>query len=144
MVQRPDESVAFAIFCRRHWRLRLDDRVDTANCKEGWLVKSRTSNMIYFSRTSMGNLSGYFEEDVVLHLPLGALSAFARHCERSETICAIRRELRCLLLSRISLQADSSGDSLIWAGAAGGRTQTKQSAGDKDVSFGGGERLLTR
>lgn len=68
--------------------------------------------MIYFSRTSMGNLSGYFEENVVLHLPLGALSAFARHCERSETICAIRRELRCLLLSRISLQADSSGDGL--------------------------------
>lgn len=37
MVQRADESVAFAIFCRRHWRLRLNDRVDTANCGEGQL-----------------------------------------------------------------------------------------------------------
>lgn len=65
----------------------------------------------------MGDFSGYLEEDVVLHLPLGALSAFARHNERNETICAIRRELRCLLPSRISSKADSSGDGLIWAGS---------------------------
>lgn len=116
MVQRPDQSVAFAIFCRCHWRLRLDDRVDTANCEEG-LVKSRTSKIVDSSHTSMGDFGSYLEEDVVLHLPRGALSAFARHCERRETICAVRRDLWRLFLSRVSSEVDSSADGLIWAGA---------------------------
>lgn len=75
MVQRPNESVALAIFCRRHWRLRLDDRIDTANCEQR-SVNSRTNNAVGFPHTSMGDFGGYFEEDVVFHLPRGALSAF--------------------------------------------------------------------
>lgn len=65
----------------------------------------------------MGDFGSYLEENVVLHLPRGALSAFARHCERMDTICAVRKDLWCLSLSRFSSEVDSSADGLIWAGA---------------------------
>lgn len=65
----------------------------------------------------MGDFGSYFEEDVVLDLPRGALSAFARHCERRKTICAVRKDLWCLFLSRVSSEVDRSADGLIWAGA---------------------------
>lgn len=135
MVQRSDESVALAIFCRRHWRLRFDNRIDTANCDQR-SVNSRTSNVVGFSQTSMGDFSGYLEEDVVLHLPRGALSTFTRHCGTRETGCTIRDELRCLVLSKVSSEGRQQPRWPDQGGAAEGVAETRQSAVVTGMSFG--------
>lgn len=90
VVQGPDECVTLAIFCRRDWRFRLDDRVDTAHYARV-RKKPEARNITWVSlRTSMGDFSSDLEKDVILHLPLWAFSV-VRHLERGQASYIVQR-----------------------------------------------------
>lgn len=84
----------------------------------------------------MGDFSGYFEEDMVLHLPRGALSAFTRHRGTRETGCTVRDDLRCLALSKVSSEGRQQPRWPDQGGAAEGVAETRQSAVVTRMSFG--------